>query len=523
MADAQGISVAFLSTTYDPAPFWIRLDDPTYPANFSNSNVVVGWETHRGRQYELDKTQAGTAIVHIVDTTGRLDPSNATGPYFGNIGPLSQMKVNVQNPVNGVYFDIFTGFTESWTYGFPDPSAQVMEITLNCTDGFEPLARAEVVPDATGTTTYAAQQVNARIFAALADAGWPAGMTNVFSGNVDMQETIYNPQTSILAVLQDAADAEFPNAANLFMDKYGNVAFRGRWARFNPSQYSADPPTPTRPIRFWGVGDRNAAETFNLAPIADIEWTLDLKNVINACLCTPYGIAQSSIAGQLKTNATSIAQYGTRVLSIPDLLLTSSIAGPVGPPPGGDGVGFPASDADGLGLVETGYIGQYYVDNYGAPVEMISSISFKAIDPTDSLGANQWKFLTGVEIGDVITVTETNPGGGGFRQAQFFVEGIHNVVTLGDAAFPQWTMNLDLTPRTWYSALAGFTYYTPPTEPGGGGYVGPGAPSPPPPPAPGGGGGGGGSGPGGGGSSASGDAAFQPPPVGDGGLGSEGL
>lgn len=454
-----GIRIAFANDTHDTSPFWVRIDDPTYPAVASSSNLVSGWETHRGRQYELDKTQAGTATMTIIDQTGRFDPTNTAGPYYGQIKPLKQAKITAQNPVDGSYHDIFTGYVESWDYTIT-PDENLLYVTANLSDGFELLTRAEVVPDGSGTTTYAGQQVDDRIRAALADAGWPSIYTNIFTGNVDMQQTIYNPQTSILAVIQDAADAEFPNAANTFMDRWGRVAFRGRWARFNPSAYetrdvNSNPPLGAKQIIVWNVGDRAAADTFVIAPIADIQWTLDLKNIINACLCMPYNIAQSFISGQLKTDSGSISQYGVRALSIPDLLIDSSIAGPGAAPPGGDGVGKPAADAN----TECQIIGQYFVDNYAQPVEMISSISFIAQDPKSTLGPPLWKFLTGVEIGDIVVVTQTNPGGGGFRATQFFVEGIHNVVSLGSGTYPQWTMNLDLTPRTWYSKFDGVTYY----------------------------------------------------------------
>ena len=483
-----GINIAFADATYDVsgggvAANFVRIDDPASSPTPPAMRSVVKWTTDRGRQYELDKTQAGTAVITIVDTTGVYDPTNGSGPFFPNIGPLKQACINVLNPADGSYYDIFTGFVESWDYTI-DPTEKLFTITINLTDGFELLSRAEVIPDATGTSIYAAQGVQDRIFAALEDdfgqypvtppsgAGWPSEWVNAFTGNVTMQRTVYNPQASILSVLQDAADAEFPNVANVFMDKYGNVAFRGRWARFNAEYYSVDPtvnaaptPTPDQPVRFWGVGDGPAARALGLAPIHDIEWTLDLKNVINACLCSPSNIPQGSINAQLRTDPTSIGLFGARVLSLPDILVASSVAGPVGPPfpatnPGGDGVGDPASDPDNTGTNECQIFGQYYVDNYATPVYMISKIVFQTIDPASPLGPAWWKFVTGVEIGDVVQVTTTNPGGGGFKQTAFFVEGIHNDVSIGGFDTPQWTMSLDLSPRVWYSVFNGVLYYS---------------------------------------------------------------
>jgi hypothetical protein len=442
---SSGVYVAFGEATLSEAPAYQPILN------------VQSWSTDRGRQYELDKTQAGTAVINVIDQTGLYDPTNPDGPYFGLIGPLAPAQILAVNPVSSVTEVIFTGFVESWDYVL-DQTERWMILTINLTDAFELLARAETVPDSSGTTILAADLVEDRIRGVLADYGWPSDKELIFSGNVHLQETVYNPQTSLLSVLQDCADAELPNAANIFMDKWGQVAFRGRFSRLIPQIYGPrdgglTPPSGHKAINFWEVGDIQAAETFGIAPIAEIEWILDLKNVINACLCTPNGIAQADIAGQLVFNAGSIAQYGTRSLTISDLLTLDQVSDPSQDQPFLD-----AKDACKV-------FGQYYVDNYAQPVEMISHIAFKTRDPSDSLALPLWDFILGVEIGDVVKVWTTNPGGGGFVQTQFFVEGIHNTVAVLQAGLFDFTTTLDLSPRAWYQTFDGTIYY----RPGGGG------------------------------------------------------
>lgn len=503
----------------------------------------------RGRQYELDKTQAGTATVTILDQTGLYDPTNPNGAYHGQIGPLTQAKIQGINPVDGTTSVLFTGFIETWTY-VPDITGRWMVLTIGLTDAYEPLTRAEVVPDSTDTTTLQPQQVDDRIRLAEADfnpspssgspsgAGWPpawdvdaGGRSTINSGNADMQGTIYNPQTTILSIIQDAADAEFPNVANVFMSRNGNIDFRGRWPRFVPEYFAAI--NPDR-YHFWEVGDRTAAnDGLDVALIASIEWILDLKNVINACLCVPYGLAENSQLGaiqdQMKTAPSSITTYGARLLSIPDLLVESSVAGLTAPAwqastsyaiheivrmtsgysstvpslfyarnagtsggteptwptssdqtvmdgsiewgiaePGGDGAGTSRSDSNNSGINECKHFGQYYVDNYSQPVPMISRIEFHSIDPFGPQGATHWAFLLGVEIGDVVTVYESNVGGGGFQGTAFFIEGIHYVVRPLEGGTLDYQLELDLSPRAWYQKFNGVTYYIPP----GGGLPG---------------------------------------------------
>lgn len=440
MSTLGGVGVAFGDPTFTDAP------------DYQPIQGVQSWNSDRGRQMELDKTQAGTAVINVLDQTGIYDPTNINGPYYGSIGPLSPAQIVSVNPVTGVTEPVLTGFVESWQY-VPDITEKWMVLTINLVDGFESLTRAEVVPDSTGTTILQADLVDDRITGILADFGWPSDKTFIFTGNVYLQETVYNPQTTLLSVLQDCADAELPNCANIFIDKWGQVAFRGRFSRLQPQNYGPRDGGMTRPydhkaINFWEVGDKPAAQTFGIAPIASIEWTLDLTNVINAVLCTPNGIAQADIQNQLVFDSTSIGQYGTRALTISDLLTLKSVDG-------GDGTGQPSRDAND----ECKIFGQYYVDNYAQPVPQISKIEFHSRDPRDALGPALWAFLCGVEIGDVVKVWTTNPGGGGFAANQFFVEGIHNAVLPLEGGFLDWTTTLDLTPRAWYSVFSGVTYF----------------------------------------------------------------
>ena len=448
-AEVSGVYIAFGDPTLTDSPTYLPVSG------------VQGWNSDRGREYELDKTQAGTVVVNVIDPDGMYDPTNPNSPVFGLIGPLSPAQVVSVNPVTKVTEPVLTGFVESWNYVFdPQQTPAAMLLTVNLSDAFEPFARAETVPDSSGTTILDADLVDDRITGTLADIGWPADQELIFSGNVHLQKTIYNPQTTQLSVLQDCADAELPNAANVFMDKWGQVAFRGRFSRLIPETFGPriggmTPPAGHQAINFWEVGDRNAAETFGIAPISEIEWTLDLKNVINAVVCTPNGIAQNEIANQIVSNADSIAQYGTRVLSISDLLTLDQVADP--------SQGQLALDANDACMI----FGMYYVDNYSTPVEMISAISFKTRDPSDPLGPPLWALICGIEIGDVLKVWVTNPGGGGFREVQFFVEGVHHAVKTLRGGLFDWTMTLDLSPRAWYSTFNGRVYYTPPAVPVG--------------------------------------------------------
>ena len=478
----DGVRIAFNSQAFDPSPTWVRIDGGVGLSPYA-SKSLTSYSIDRGRQFLLDATQTGSASLTVYDSTGMFDATNPNGPFFGEIGPMRQVSIAMQNPVNNLFYPLFTGFTETWNYTYPlTPGSTLMQLVVSCVDGFDPLTRAMLPPDVSGTTTFAAvagtAAVAARIQAVLAYFSMTPYSGNayrtdpaaVFSGNVNLLSAVYNAQTSLLTAMQDAANAESGGIANnLFMDKYGNVDFRGRATRFTPQNFeNVGPPTLAKPITFWKVGDAGAASTISgCAPYHDIEWAMDDTKLINAAQFYPGGTyTAAQINGQLVTETSyavgtsSILKYGPRTQSVPDLYTAGS----------------PAITEDAFlnpagltGLQETKLFAQSIVDNFSLPVPVVSSLVFQTVAPGTGPGNAWWNFVTGVELGDVLTIYLSDPGGGGFSREesgfavdQFFVEGIHYQVTIG-GPYPQVTLSLDVSSRQWSNWFNGFSFY--PTAP----------------------------------------------------------
>jgi hypothetical protein len=397
--------------------------------------LVDGWTIDRGRNYELDKTSTGTATITTVDTTGTLDPTNSSGPFYGKLDPMNQAGIALQNPVTHAWSPLFRGFTSGLSYDL-DITKKVLRGKIDLVDALDILSRAEMVPGQVRTTPpngsegdiyYAAQPVNDRLRALLADGQWNPGLTEIYTGNVNTQQVGYPPRSTILAGIDDAADSEFPGVANRFISKHGYVVFHGRKARFNPTD-------PQYGIGHWYAGDTTAVNgnPTTIAPIASLEFARDGEHLYNAVLSTPQNIKAADIAGQLVTDATSIGQYGMRSLSFENLLTLS-----------GKDDGLDANQ-------ETKLFATYYVDNYKDPRTRINSVTFKPKPVGDIGAAPLWALMCGVELGDLITITTTHPGGGGFDE-DFFVEGIHYTA---DYQLPPPLTNveltLDLSPRAYY-------------------------------------------------------------------------
>lgn len=438
--------------------------NPTYTYLTSRAGVSVQRvETKRGRADERSKVDTGTATITGIDTAGVLDPTNSTGPFYGSgdgsygnpLDPIRQAIVEIQNPVTGDWNPIFQGFVGDWTYDL-DPSENFLAWQLDLVDALDIFEAAEVVPDQAGNTVpqestgdcfYTGQACNDRILAAIADTAttlfgviWPAARLRIFSGNVWLQGTDYPARTTMLQVIQDAGDGEFPGVGIFFVAADGTVTFHGRFARFQVESYT------DYGIQIWKTGDQSAfAADHGTAIVATLEFTRGKANLINAALCYPEGIAQADIAGQLASDLTSIQTYAPRSISFENLITE-----------GGQADGKNAKQ-------ETKEYGQYYVDNFKYPRTRVSKITFQSVDPSEILpgetaarGPALWQLIAGdaanhpVDLSDVLRLTTTHPGGGGFADNQSFVESVAYTITPLNDKFSNVQVECDLSPRAYY-------------------------------------------------------------------------
>jgi hypothetical protein len=442
--DSGGVRVGIAPSAgpLDPTP------DFTYLTRLDGL-AVQHISTKRGRADERSKIDAGTCTVTGLDLDGILDPTNPGSPFYGQLNPLTPFTVELENPVSGDWLSIFRGYLNDLTLDL-DVSEQFLNFTLEAGDAIDLFSDVEVVPDKAGNTVpaesrgdvyYDAVHVDDRILAAIADATtsvfgivWPAELLTIFSGNVYVQGTVYSARTSLLEVIQNAADAEFPGVAVFFADKKGALVFHGRYARFNPEAYIANG------IVFWNVGDEDAFATDEtVAVAAGLTFTRGKTNLINAALSYPEKIADTAIGGQLAHDDTSINAYGPRSISFENLITQQ-----------GQESGGPLSAQN-----ETKAYAQFWVDNMAAPKNRISKLTFTTQDPDDDRGPAFWSLLCGVDLSHVLNVKTTHPGGGGFDE-QSFVESLAYTIDLGHDRFSQIKLEMDVSPRSYY-ALDPFT------------------------------------------------------------------
>lgn len=437
----EGLSVAPGDTLKTVAPTWTRLD------NLGGGLRLSSVDIRRGRQDEFETTETGTMTATFNDRDGALDPTAVD--YISR--PLAWA---VRNPVTDTWHPRFRGAVDDHVYEL-DPSGLVKgTVTLEAVDALDYFSNFHLHPNPNGVgppgdppparstgfvfyedTESPAPGPQIRINQAMADCGWPSGLSSVFTGTVGLSEGKYSPGESILSVIRDACDGEFPGVGNFFVDKYGVACFHGRNARFDPVT-TADEATHWD-FHIWDAGTGG----IQIRPPFSVASTRRL--VRNQAISYPQWDESGDRAfparlrpAQSVEDATSVAAHGGRSWEATDLLTKYG------------------TETGNTGPEECLAFAQYIVNNYANPAPRLSQLSFKALWPSDVRGPDLWEFVTQVDISDQVVVTREFPGGGGIVAQTYFVEGISETWRYGvkdlDTGFPFLDMTLDLSPDTYW-------------------------------------------------------------------------
>jgi hypothetical protein len=444
------------------SPTWTRADNLT-------GVMIETIEIERGRPTEWDKTSPGIATIRGRDTTGALDPTNPSSPLYPNLVPVKQAAICLYDPNAATWNYRFRGHI-GYAESNPHESGRWLEFEIQLVDMLDILNDSEVVPDFAGNrvptenmgdTFYTGQAVDDRLLAVLADSStaflqkiWPPDMIQMASGNIDVQGAVYSRGTALLRVIDEACDAEFPDAANRFITNDGQFAFRGRFYRFNPDFYTPHDNRTRAPgtrMLHWYSGDQAAFD----AGIGAGDMTVvsgqpkirvDKANLINAALVTAKGVSNAEMAGGtlFSSDSGSVATYGVRTggRSMENLIIAHG-----------------TSSSGGAGLnpdQEAATYADVIVHNYKDPVISVMELTLKSPvnDGTAKYG-NVWRMLTQVELSDMVSYYDTHQGGGGFTvgsglEHDHFIESIkyHISALQGNTAMVE--MTLGLTSRHYY-------------------------------------------------------------------------
>ncbi len=442
-------------------PTWTPIDQggSTFPYDF-----VSGYDTHTGRQTLISQTETGTATVYVYDREGLFDDRNGSSPFQGKLSGR-QIMLQLYNPVDATWEPQFRGLIDDYRYTIDgsavgaDGNPVNTTIEIDCVDMFDYLNGYGLTPGLDGVTPPAGSEdsvyypangisdtVSDRILEILTDANIDPTMSILATGNVKVIATLYNADESALTALRDAADAEMPFIANIYINRSGLFCFRGRYSRFNPDQVAAEPLSNWDFTR-WKVGDGKAIHTDpTRAQMRLLSYTRDRADLINAAMCYPQGTPATAIPDQVYGNTASIAAYGKHAANPLTDLITDIYVGP----------GTISPDD---GKTQCFMYAELLVKNKKDPRLCPTELQVKAINPSDFRASATWDILTRSDISHIVNIAAGYAGGtgliGGATQDDYYIEGRSLVVRPANTQYDYVELNLEVTPFIWSADTSG--------------------------------------------------------------------
>lgn len=218
------LEIAFATNPGVAEPAWVDVTEYLY-----------GFEIRRGRQHELDRTEAGTCTIVLKNDDRRFDPSYTAGPYYPNVRPMN--KVRLSAVYGGVTYRLFTGHVEGWPQEW---NHNLGRVQVTAVDGFKALQLKQL------NTSFAAQRADVRIGAVLDAVGWPSSARSLATGQSTFQEATAMSAVAALDHVQTAVLSEngrgFINGAGafVFIDRHAPYNSTASLAQFGPQDSTLD-------------------------------------------------------------------------------------------------------------------------------------------------------------------------------------------------------------------------------------------------------------------------------------------
>ena len=155
-----------------------------------SEDLILEVDIRRGRQYQNDFLESGTAAVVLNNQSGAFDPSNTSSPWYGVLIAGMQVRITGNSTV------IFTGFLEDNAVN----QGIYPTVSLTFVDGLAQIAKA--IAPALATSSFQ-EAANVRAARALDLADWSATARSL-TGTTVMQKTKQN--MSCLEMLEQCAN-----------------------------------------------------------------------------------------------------------------------------------------------------------------------------------------------------------------------------------------------------------------------------------------------------------------------------
>jgi hypothetical protein len=170
----------------------------------------------RGKSRDLDRYQAGQAIVTLDNRTRAFDPTFTASEFYGNIIPRKEVRISYGTAV------MYRGIVDDWNLNYNlnnDSTADAV-----CSDGFTTLNN-QTLPASTATSQYTGARVSAILNKT--DVQWPETRRSIDTGKMLLGADTISEAQNVLAYLQQIETSE---PGELFISKTGDLIFKDRAA-----------------------------------------------------------------------------------------------------------------------------------------------------------------------------------------------------------------------------------------------------------------------------------------------------
>ncbi len=275
--------VAWSNNPFDATPTWVDVS-----ADFVSYNIK------RGRQYEIDLFEAGTATITLLNHAGNywMDNAGVTGIYSPNVKIGKRVRLSAF--YNGIWYSRYVGYIESYTPVFGMAGLREPRMELQCGDALSLIARY-VLNDSTG---YLIDYSGNRVEDVLDTLVFPAADRALDTGIYYVQATGALTNANALDHIKSVCTTEI---GLFYIDRSGIATFESR------SHRTISPHT---------VSQGTFATNY-----PDIEISLDDHLLFNQVRATRTGGTE-----QVSNNSTSQTAYQIHALVRSGLLHTTNIA-----------------------------------------------------------------------------------------------------------------------------------------------------------------------------------------------------
>lgn len=122
------VRIGFVDGPYATAPTWTDV-----------TSYVRSINTSRGRTDDWQNFDSGNATVVLDNRDRRYDPTYAAGPYYGNLLPRRQIRIDATTDAV-TYYNIFVGFIDGWPVNLTNAGYD-STVTITCYDALGLLAQ----------------------------------------------------------------------------------------------------------------------------------------------------------------------------------------------------------------------------------------------------------------------------------------------------------------------------------------------------------------------------------------------